>query len=212
MTARTIGRTADGHEIKFGTAADLAALTNIIDATVQFWRDDGAKFRSNGAGGWIQTRIAGATLVATTKPGIARHRWVDVAHNTLPVEATSGVFKAFAPGIKNVWVDSVRISAGTIPLTTTNFRVRFSIDSPDDGIDALLLPITEPTSDGDADIGQVRSFNLTPVLVSTTLLTVILPQPILLYDGDDPILRVGFVHNLGTGVTVQLGLSAEEEV
>ena len=156
--------------------------------------------------------ISGAALVATSKPGIARNRWVDVTSGTLPVVATSGVLKAFAPGIKNVWVDSVRITAGAIALTNTNFRVRFAINSPDDTTDGLLLPTTEPTSDGAADIGQVRSFNLAPVLVSTTLLTVILPTPILLYDGDDPITRIGFGHNLTAGVTVQLGLSAEEEV
>jgi len=168
--------------------------------------------------GWLPIRISGAALVATTKPGIARNRWVNVAHGTLPIEATSGVFKAFTPGVKNVFLHSIYLVAGPVPLTTTNWRVRYAIDSPDDSIDALLLPVTEPTADGDADIGQVFSFNVEPIVLPHTLdaSRVIWlrtpPEPIPIYTGDDPILRVGFVHNLGTGVTIQLGLSATEDV
>lgn len=66
MTSKTIGRTANGHEIKFGNAADRAALTAILDATVQFWQDDGTKYRADGIGGWTLDNII---FTFAEKPG-----------------------------------------------------------------------------------------------------------------------------------------------
>jgi hypothetical protein len=188
-----------------------------MDTFGYYWNPTGGP---SGTGAWEKMQgISGAGLVTTSKPGIARNRFVNVAHGTLPVAATSGVFKGFSPGVKNVRVHSVYLVSGTVPLTTTNFRVRYAIDSPDDTIDGLLLPVAEPTGDNDADIGQVESFNLIPVILPDTeaagdlrVILLTLPTPITLYDGDDPITRIGFVHNLGTGVTIQLGLSAQEDV
>src|SRR3990167_1301242 len=64
MAERTIGKNIHGQPIFYGSAADLAAKTAVLDTLAEFWLPDGSRYQSNGAGGWIQTRIAGAGLVA----------------------------------------------------------------------------------------------------------------------------------------------------
>lgn len=161
----------------------------------------------------------GTGFVSDGVIGIARNRFVDVAHNTLPVLATSGVASWASPGVRGVVVDSVLVTAGTIALPTTsvsNFRVRYAIDSPNDAYSALILPVAEPTSSATADVDQVGSFTLTPVFVPDTeaagdlrAILLILPEPVYI-DITDPITRLDFAHNLGAGVTIQLGIRAVE--
>lgn len=160
----------------------------------------------------------GAAHVTDGVIGIARNRWCNVVHNTLPVAATSGVVTFTAPGVRGVSIDSIYLVAGPVPLTTTNWRIRYSIDAVNDAADAILLPVTEPGHSATTDIGQVRSFNVTPILIPDTeaagdlrVILLTLPQPVII-SVSDPIMRLGFAHNLGVGVTIQLGISTVEAV
>jgi hypothetical protein len=158
----------------------------------------------------------GAGHVTDGVIGIARNRWCNVAHNTLPVLATSGVVTFANPGVRGVSIDSVYLVAGPVPLTTTNWRIRYAIDSVNDAADAILLPIAEPGHSAALDVGQVRSFNVTPILIPDTevagdlrIVLLTLPKPVIV-SVENPIKRLSFVHNLGAGVTVQLGISSVE--
>jgi len=66
MAERTIGKNIHGQPIFYGTAADLAAKTAILDALAEYRLDDGSRYQSNGAGGWDQTHAAGGAGLVTT--------------------------------------------------------------------------------------------------------------------------------------------------
>ena len=66
MAEQTIGINIHGQPIFYGTAADLAAKTAIINALAEYWLADGARYQSNGAGGWNQTHAAGGAAHVTS--------------------------------------------------------------------------------------------------------------------------------------------------
>ena len=157
----------------------------------------------------------GASNVAVGAAGVLRTRFVTVAHATLPVVATSGVI-TFANRARDPVIQSIFLSVGVLPLTTNNWTIRYSIDPAHDGADALLLPVTFPSGSATAENMQIGSFNVTPILYSHTvdlsrLIQIVLPRPIEI-PTTSGILRMGFAHNLGAGVSIVLGVSAVEEL
>ena len=148
--------------------------------------------------------------------GIARNRWCNVVHNTLPTSAGTGTATYLSPGVRGLAIESLYLVAGPVPLTTTNWRIRYAINSPSDATAAAWLPVAEPSHGVDIDIAQVFSFNATPILIPDTegvgdlrVILLTLPTPIII-DVLTPITRLDFVHNLGAGVTIQLGIRALE--
>jgi hypothetical protein len=179
--------------------------------------DTGNIFKYNGTT-WVQIGTGGANHVSDGISGIARNRWCNVAHGTLPVLATSGVVTFTSPGVRGIVVNSVYHVSGAIPLTTTNWRIRYAVDSANDAADAILLPTTEPGHSATVDIGQVGAFNVIPsILVDTEaagdlrVILITLPNPVVI-PVSSPITRLSFAHNLGTSVLIQLGISALEAI
>lgn len=158
----------------------------------------------------------GAAHVTDGNIGIARNRFCNAVHATLPTAAGTGTVTFTSPGTIDAVIDSLYLVAGPVPLTTTNWRIRYAIDSVSDAAAAILLPVTEPSHSATNDTGQVRSFNVTPIILPNTLdagriIFLILPTPINI-GISGTLTRLDFIHNLGTGVTVQLGITALEKI
>lgn len=161
---------------------------------------------------------AGMAHVTDGNIGIARNRFINVVHNTLPTAAGTGTATFTTPGVVGIVVNSLYLVAGPVPLATTNWRVRYAVDSVSDAAAAVLLPVAEPGHSATADAGQVGSFNVTPVTIADTeaagdlrIILLTLPKPVYI-DVSNPIRRLDFVHNLGAGVTIQLGISSVEKL
>ena len=159
--------------------------------------------------------VSNRASIISGAAGVSRTRFVTVAHATLPVVATSGVI-AFASRARDPIIQSLFLSAGVLPLTTNNWTIRYSIDPANDAADALLLPVTFPSGSATAENMQIGSFNVMPIVYPNTLdanrlIQIVLPSTIKI-PTTSGILRMGFAHNLGAGVSIVLGVSAVEEL
>jgi len=132
-------------------------------------------------------------------------------------KANNGVVEWNAPGAKRIVVENVRVISGTLPVAAnSDWTVRYSMDSPNDAADAILLPVTPNTSSPNTSIGQVGSFCLTPLLMGnaggTAWAANLIMMPFTPPDVSAPIRRFGMIHNIGTGLVLQFCIRAEEEV
>lgn len=150
-----------------------------------------------------------------TPTGMSRNRIIAVAHATLPTSASGTAL--WTTGVRGIVVQSINVTAGTVPLTgNNNWAVRYAIDAPNDAAAAILLPVVPNTPNASADIGQVGSFNVNPVIVPDTeaagdARVVWLTIPPVYIDVTDPINRLDFAHNIGAGITIELMIQALEE-
>ena len=205
------GLSTDTKPTKFG-GEDIGAGSTFWEANT----DNKYKYDGNS---WNKISISGAALVTDGIQGVARNRFISVTTNTLPTLAGSGCATFISPGVKGITIDSVRVVSGTLLLTANaDYTVRYAIDAANDAAAAILVPLAAPTSSATADAGQVRSFCLTPIFVPDTEAAgdlrvgqLILPAPVYI-DVSDGILRLDFVHQIGTAVVLQFGISAVEEV
>lgn len=168
-----------------------------------------------------QKSTSGAAHVSdvANPSGILRTRLVGVTTDAVPLEGTAdrGVITYQSPGVTGIVINSVTVISGTPPVAAnTNYTVRYAIDAASDDEDAILLPATFPSRSATADLGQIGSFNLKPVMVTTAaggawLALVTLEHPIYI-DVTDPIRRLSFAHNIGGSVILAFNVSAVEEV
>jgi hypothetical protein len=150
--------------------------------------------------------------------GVAHNRVIQVNHDTAPTAAGTGTATwSGLTGVKGLSVYGVRLAVGSavVPLTATDFTVRYAIGATDDAVAALLLP-SVIAHDANSDIGDVGRFNLVPVILTAALdagrvIFLTLPSPIFI-DISEPILRLDFRHAIGTGVNIEFLVTAVEEV
>lgn len=145
--------------------------------------------------------------------GIARTRWVDVAHATLPVAATSGVLTYTDP-VCAITVDSIALAAGSaaLPVAGGNYTIRYAYDAGNDTEAGILLPVAFPSGNASTERYQIGSFNVQPTYLgydaATDIVVITLPKPIEIPITSDGVSRLDFAHNLGAGVVVTLGVRA----
>lgn len=163
----------------------------------------------------------GATVVsdAADARGFARTRFIDVVASTLPTIAGSGTI-IFPNPVRAITIQSVMVSAGSVPLTAINTVIRYAYGAINDGAAALLLPTAFPGGDPTAEGMQIGSLNLIPVYlpdyndagaVDQRICQLVLPpnnKEITLESG---VSRFDLAHNI-TGVTLIFGIAAVEEV
>ncbi len=202
------------------STARIAAQANIPAGKIAQDQDTGDLFVRT-TDNWVWISISGAALVTTDVPGVARNRLISATTNTLPTLAGSGCATYVSPGVRGIVINSVRVVSGTLLLTANaDYTVRYAVDAANDAAAAILLPLTVNTSSATTDIGQVGSFCLTPVFVGDwndvgvadqRVGQLILPSPVYI-DVSAGILRLDFVHQIGTALVLQFGISAVEAV
>lgn len=163
---------------------------------------------------WLSGLINGAARVISGEVGQSRNQIVSVSADTLPVLATSGVAWWDSPGVKGIVISGVRVVSGTVPLTNENWRVRYSINAPNDAVDGAWLPVVTPPAAAGVDIGPVGGFDVTPIVVPHTvdasrIMQIILPNPVEI-PVSTPITRLGLAHNIGTDVVLEFIINAVE--
>ena len=167
---------------------------------------------------WLSGLVNGAALVSTEKAGVIRTRWIDVVAATAPTIAGSGTV-TFAEPVFGVWVTSMMVSAGTLPLTAINPVMRVGIDAANDAAALIMVPTTFPSGDPTADAGQITSFNIPLVYVGDTeaagelrVAQINFPtEGLEIPVSSDGILRLDFGHNM-TGITFILGIRTLEGI